>query len=597
MAYRVVDVECYSNYFLALALDPTTGQVFRWERHGDEERGRPKGELSRMLAREITVTFNGLGYDQWLLAAYLAGYTNAQLHQLSGWIIKTDMAQWKVTEQWGLEAPPGRHIDLMPVAPLVASLKVYAGRLHAPRLQDLPVHPDRQIDEALRDVLVEYCINDLHATDRLHRKLKPQILLRHRMGQRYHLKLLSYSDAKIAETVIKKLLLDKGLRAERPEDSHRAGGFTARIRYRAPICLSFVSDEFRDAFERVKEATFALSAKGSPLVPAELRPVVPFNGRGYKMGIGGLHSTEKRQTVVAGPGEFLTDLDVTSYYPNLILRNGWYPEHLTRRFLSVYSSIVVDRMKAKIAGDIVTADSLKIVVNSSFGKFGNRYSVLYSPKLLLQVTLSGQLYLMMLIEQIELRTSCQVVSANTDGITVHSPNGRQHQRMLKIAAEWQTRTGLELEATGYRSVFSRDVNNYLAVKLDGGTKGKGVFATPSLSKNPAFPIVQRAAIKQLTDECDTTSAVTDCRDIRAFVALRKCTGGAIYRDDEVGSTIRWYHSLKGSPILARRDASCVPDAGKAMLANELPESFPTDIDYDEYIARANDLVTSVGYNA
>ena len=592
MAYRVVDVECYSNYFLALALDPTTGQVFRWERHGDVERGRPKGELERMLTREIIVTFNGLGYDQWLLAGYLAGYTNRQLHQLSGWIIKTDMAQWKVTETWHLEAPQGRHIDLMPVAPLVASLKVYAGRLHAPRLQDLPVAPDRSIDEPLREVLIEYCINDLHATNLLHQKLKPQLLLRHRMGQKYHQKLISHSDAKIAETVIKTLLRGKGVEARRPEIDRQV-----KIRYRAPACLSFISDELRAALARCQSVEFGLSAKGAPLVPKELRPVVPFNERGYQMGIGGLHSTEKRQTVEAGPGEHLTDLDVTSYYPNLILRNGWYPEHLTRRFLTVYSSIVVDRMKAKMTGDQVTADSLKIVVNSSFGKFGNRYSVLYSPKLLLQVTLSGQLYLLMLIEMIELRTSCKVVSANTDGITVHSPNDKQHRRMLRIATEWQTRTGLELEANAYRAVFSRDVNNYLAVKLDGGTKGKGVFATPSLSKNPAFPIVQHAAIKLFTDGVATDDTIDSCQDIRAFVALRKCTGGAIYRDDEVGSTIRWYHSLRGSPILARRDASCVPDASKAMLVNRLPDEFPTDIDYDEYIGRANTLIESVGIAA
>ena len=39
----------------------------------------------------------------------------------------------------------------------------------------------------------------------------------------------------------------------------------------------------------------------------------------------------------------------------------------------------------------IIANALKIVVNGSFGKFGSRYSILYSPDLMLQVTITGQL--------------------------------------------------------------------------------------------------------------------------------------------------------------------------------------------------------------
>lgn len=596
MSYRVTDCECYANYFLALALDPETGTIYRWERHNDVERGRPKDALVAALKTHITVTFNGLGYDWWMLSAYLDGYNNEQLHALSHYLIKTPMAQWRVTEDKDIEAHPGRHIDLMPVAPGIASLKVYAGRLHAPRLQDLPVHPDRLIDEPLRDILVEYCCNDCHATNRLHRKLKPQVLLRHRMGKQYGLELTSRSDPQIAEAVIKKLLAQKGVKAYRPDNAHRAGDpkFKGTARYDAPACLRFVTDELRAAFEAAKSATFELSPKGSLLVPPEFRAQVKFGGRGYKMGIGGLHSVEKRQAIRTAPGEYLTDLDVTSYYPSLILTNELYPTHLSRKFLDVYQGIVDDRISAKKSGDTVTAEAMKIVVNSSFGKFGNKYSVLYSPKLLLQTTVSGQLYLLMLIEMIELRTSCKVVSANTDGVTVHSPNKKQYERMLKIAREWETRTRMALEAVEYRAIFAQDVNNYLALKVDGKLKKKGLFAVPSLMKNPVYPIVQKSVVAFLANDVEITETVDECRDVRGYAQLRKVTGGALYRDDEVGSTVRWYHGLNGSPILYRKNANRVPGADKAQLINELPDHLPNDIDHDHYIALASTLVEGVG---
>jgi len=312
------------------------------------------------------------------------------------------------------------------------------------------------------------------------------------------------------------------------------------------------------------------------------------------MGVGGLHSQEKNQSIRVGPSEYLTDLDVTSYYPSLILTLGLFPDHIGKKFLDVYRSIVDKRVSAKMAGDKVTADALKIVVNSLFGKFGNQYSTFYSPKLLLQTTITGQLYLLQLIELIELRTACKIVSANTDGITVYSPNTIQYNRMLSVSRQWEQTTRMELETTEYLAVFSQDVNNYAAVKRDGSIKGKGVFASGSLQKNPVEPIVQRATLELLTQGVPIEDTVHQCRDIRDFVRLRKVAGGAVYKDDEVGSTVRWYQSTKGSPIMYRKSGAKVPMATSARLVNDLPERFPTDIDYDYYIDAANTLTVQSG---
>ena len=61
---------------------------------------------------------------------------------------------------------------------------------------------------------------------------------------------------------------------------------------------------------------------------------------------------------------------------------------------------------------------MKVPINACFGKFGSKYSALYAPDLMINVTVTGQLSLLMLIEMLELN-HIHVISANTDGIVTY----------------------------------------------------------------------------------------------------------------------------------------------------------------------------------
>jgi hypothetical protein len=165
-----------------------------------------------------------------------------------------------------------------------------------------------------------------------------------------------------------------------------------------------------------------------------------------------------------------------------MLNMGMYPTALGKHFLTVYRDILETRLKAKHSGDKVTDSVLKIVLNGTFGKTSNRYSILYNPKMMIQTTLTGQLSLLMLIEALEHR-GVKVVSANTDGIVIKCPRAR-YDSVTKLIHRWEKITNLETEETRYRSLYSRDVNNYIAIKENGSAKTKGVFATSSIAKNP-----------------------------------------------------------------------------------------------------------------
>jgi DNA polymerase elongation subunit (family B) len=94
-----------------------------------------------------------------------------------------------------------------------------------------------------------------------------------------------------------------------------------------------------------------------------------------------------------------------------------HPMQIGPAFNDIYSGWIDRRIAAKRAGDKKVADSLKTLVNGTFGKTGSVWSILYAPDLMLAVTLGGQLSLFMLIEQLEL-SGLRVVSANTDGVVV-----------------------------------------------------------------------------------------------------------------------------------------------------------------------------------
>ena len=81
--------------------------------------------------------------------------------------------------------------------------------------------------------------------------------------------------------------------------------------------------------ELVRESVFRLGPSGAVEMPPQLEGLeITVNRSTYKMGIGGLHSQEKKLVAVSGPNNQIRMPDVASYYPNLILNSGEWPPAL-----------------------------------------------------------------------------------------------------------------------------------------------------------------------------------------------------------------------------------------------------------------------------
>ena len=600
----ILDCETYKNYFLVSMLDTDSGKIRDFELFDGQD--FDSKTVSAILKKHTTLGFNSSNYDMPLIIAALSGHNNADIKQISDEIING--GSWVTRGEEGLitffvETPKWEihqrrkmikeyyhfdHIDIMPLPIGQASLKIYGGRLHAPKMQELPIEPNATITPEQREILRHYCHNDLQVTRILYDELRPQIALREQMSKTYDVDLRSKSDAQIAECVIKHELELKDIPVNKPTTTQ------ADFKYKVPDYITFTSPILKNVLATVQSVTFSIGDNGQVIMPDAIAKKIHYAGNDYQMGIGGLHSCENKRSIVTNESQRIFDVDVASFYPSIILDSKLYPRHLTPEFLNIYRAIVEKRIHAKHTGDKVTADSLKITINGSFGKFGSKYSFLYSPDLLIQTTITGQLVLLMLIEKITL-AGAVAVSANTDGVVIFCDKEIE-PKIKHIIVEFGYITAFELERTDYKSIHLINVNNYLAIKTNGQVKGKGVFALDSLAKNPTNQISTKAAIAYIKDGTSIHDTVTQCQDIRDFVTVRTVKGGAQKDGINIGKSIRYYYSTRtNSAIHYASNNNKVPKSDGAAPCLDLPDQLPHDINYQVYINEARKLVEESGY--
>lgn len=647
------DTECYIDYWLACFEDGTYFEMY--DGHPLDITG-----LSSKLQSCTVVTFNGNNYDMPLTCLALQGASTYDLKRASDSIIQDNLKGWQVqrTFDW-IDT-----LDLFEVAPGQGSLKAYGGKMHSRKLQDLPIAPDASISPEMRDTLRRYCFNDVITTRDLRNAMSAQIALRVDMSGEYQIDVRSKSDAQIAEAAMKSVLGFK------PQAPYIAPG--TQFYYRPPPWLKYATPLLQDVLNRIANIPFWVNKNGgvSPDYTQTLvdwgkdqlrlrhdgvwvnRPVgwkhEPFRigSSMYAIGIGGLHSMESTICRVATDSHEITDHDVASYYPSLILRTGIFPQQIGARFAEIYEGWYRSRLATKRAGEKKKANSLKTLLNGTFGKLGNVYSIFYAPSEMIQVTVTGQLALLMLIEMLELN-GISVISANTDGIILHTPEALAATR-AHIIEWWEMTTGFETERTDYRLLAQADVNTYCAIGLDGSVKLKGRLAPadpgPSGWPNPTGQICVDAVVAYLKDGTPLEQTIRACGDIRQFLHVRAVKGGGAWCPDghmspsgKAGVTQRLMRELTGLPpdvpkalligaydaMVAANDAKrqylgkvvrwyyaagcrgaiVTPQGGQVAKAEDcrplmdLPDVLPPDVDYGKYVADARAMLAEIGVTA
>lgn len=597
------DTECYKDYW-SIGFKSIDGRKKVYEFYP----GHPldKKAVASVFRRFTVITFNGQKYDMpMILLAMSDGVSNQDLKDASDELIQFGTPHWVFMERRGLKIPSFvDHIDLMsvsPGAPTMPSLKIYAGRLHSKRMQELPIPIDASIDDANREILRDYHGNDLDVTHDLHDDLKAQIELRTIMSKEYGVDLRSKSDAQIAEAVIKAEIERLTGRKVYPPDVI-AGPF----KYVPPLFIRFETPLMQGVLHRLSTEDFSVDHGGIVRGPDFLKDFTVGIGNSlYTMGIGGLHSNEKHVTYRSDETMVIKDRDFTSYYPKIILQCELFPKHIGRIFLQIYQRIYDSRVAAKKAGRKNEAETKKITLNGGFGKFGSHFSALFGPNLLIQTTMTGQLVALMLIEQLELN-GFSVISANTDGLVTMVPRERIAE-FNAICLQLELDTGLMTEETTYKQLSLKDVNNYIAlsVEKDGKIKvkckgeyapcGPGLPGAAGQKKNPNMEVCTDAVIAYLKDGTPIEETIEWCTDPRKYAVVRRVAGGAMKDGESIGKALRWYYA-KGvtGGFVTKKEGNAVPLTIGAKLMMELPDRLPLDVDDDYYVREAYAMLQELG---
>jgi hypothetical protein len=341
----VVDTECYKDYWLCKFKSVDRKHVVEFEAFPGQVLDAIG--LHRMLTQCRIVTFNGEHYDVPMIALALTGVDCARLKQASDAIITQNLQPWDFRRTFNIDEPLWiDHVDLIEIKPGQGSLKICGGKLGSKKIQDLPIEPGASIAPEDRPLMRSYCENDLDTTIDLYDMFKQQVKLRDDISEEYGVNVMCKSDPQIAEAVFKKLV------GRRIEKHYVAPG--TQFFYRPPSWLKFQNLK---VLELLARSPFTVNDKGGAEETKELSNTnIILGGTKYKMGIGGLHSTEKSVVHLANDEYSVDDFDVSGYYPSLIIRTGIFPPAIGEMFKAIYRGWYEKRLGMKARMSAIKAE-------------------------------------------------------------------------------------------------------------------------------------------------------------------------------------------------------------------------------------------------
>lgn len=225
----------------------------------------------------------------------------------------------------------------------------------------------------------------------------------------------------------------------------------------------------------------------------------------------------------------IRNFDVASLYPSLMVNNGYTSRNIPSAdsFAEVYHT----RLRAKAAGDKHTANTLKLILNTTYGASLATTNPLYDPLMGRSVCITGQLYILELaMRYLRETTTVRIIQLNTDGLMI-SLDEDELSTIYRINDEWQQSKGLILEEDKIKKIVQKDVNNYVMVFENGKVKTKGAYVTYGIPPAGAFSInnnhtiVKKAVIDYFTKNIPVEDTIYRCADIHEFQIVAKAGGG------------------------------------------------------------------------
>jgi hypothetical protein len=339
-----------------------------------------------------------------------------------------------------------------------SSLKWIQYSMDWDNILDMPIHHDTEITSLEQiDTIIGYNVNDVKSTKEIFNRSKDLIKLRKELTDTYDINLYSASEPRISKELFSYYMSQKLNIAKRDLKQMRTHRTIIRFKDVILPYISFTSPEFKNLLERFEAVE---------LNPDNLKGAFKYsvNYKGVKtdFGVGGVHGANSNGVYESDDDYVIMSSDVTSFYPNLVIRNKWAPGHFPAdEFCDQYEWFFEERKKIPKSNPMNYV--YKIILNSTFGLSNDKNSFFYDPELTMRITINGQLSLMMLYEMIMERIpEAFAIMHNTDGLETKIPR-KYVDLYLSICQEWEELTNLQLEHDEYQKLAIAGCNNYIGL--------------------------------------------------------------------------------------------------------------------------------------
>ena len=639
----VHDYETLSNCFVGVFEDVKSSHTEVFVIHDlQNDLDELLGFLQRnIVLKEWHVSFNGLGFDSQITEYILRSAD--ELRDMGG----CEIAEWiygraqyiisSQSENRFLEfAPHELQINQIDVFKLNhwdnpakrSSLKWIQYTMDWKNIIDMPIHHTTQIKTFDQiEEIIKYCKNDVSSTKAIMMLSKKQIELRKSLTEEYNINLFSASEPKISKELFAHFLSNKiGIKkAELKQLRTRRNQIVVK-----DIILPYI--QFKTAtFQRLlskfnEVIVYPDQTKGG------FKYSIQYRGVKTDFGLGGIHGARSSKVYESTKDMIIMTSDVTSFYPNLAIRNKWSPAHIPKEeFCEQYEWFFEERKK--ISKKDIRNYVYKIILNSTYGLSNDENSFLYDPEFTMRITINGQLSLALLYEMLtEGIPGAIPLMQNTDGLETIIP--REYQdKYYEICKEWEQLTQLQLEHDTYDKLILGDVNNYIAVnnpkvvdketydsikaenphyvfsEQDGvysyqATKCKGRFEFHDLAlhKNKSFAVIPKAIYSYFVHGVSPEEYVLNEKNIFDFCGGKRIKGDwqfireyvdkGVHKKEDVQDTIRYYISNTGSKIIKHNitdERATQVEAGKWLqtlfidyVKKDITEY---DLNYDYYLEK------------
>lgn len=608
---QVYDIEIFPNCF-SLTIKNTETKEFQFF-----ELSNRKNNLVDLVPlfldkRYIFCGYNNIHYDN-PIVNFIIEYKETlkkstrldieyNLFQLSQTIIKGDLEKWK---KWKY-ANNFETLDLLTMLfsqKLRVGLKEMQVTMKYSNVQEYDGNFEAPIPEEDIPKMIQYNINDVNSTEELLYRCENDIKLRLNIEEEYGIKALNKDGVNLGMEILKTKYLEKTHKTWNDIKDLRSPCNKIALNEIILPFIKFDNPILKDLLNEMKQQVVSPDRKG-------YNKHFLMDNLEYSVGVGGIHSVNKPSIFIAKEDEVISDVDVASLYPSLIIEYGFYPPHLGKEFLEVYKGIKDERIEAKHNGNKLKNLTLKLSINGLSGNLQSEFSWCYSPKTVMRIRINGQLLLLMLAEKL-ISIGCQIIQANTDGLFVLRKK-KDEQKFKNVCKWWENLTKLELEEDRFERFYQFAINDYLGI-LEGYKdsknpkllKKKGLFIdNVTLGKGMQPMIIPKAINANLADNIPVEETIRNCKDINEFITYQKVDKkfAVQYMNKFINHINRYYISTNGGYLY-----KCEVEGNKIVkftnmltasgvtLCNDITaiKEFPKNINYKYYIKEANKILAKL----